>query len=80
MAAWHEDLAASHRDMALVTASLREDVTSLTTKLDVLTEVVQSSKVLHEGEPLGPLYSLRTGRLIPDFPEDVQALNALSGK
>lgn len=40
---------------------------------------MQNGKVVHEGEPLEPLYSLRTGQLIPDFPEDLQALDALSG-
>ncbi|KAG6057443.1 hypothetical protein E4U17_001327 [Claviceps sp. LM77 group G4] len=38
---------------------------------------MQNSIVVDEDKPLEALYSMRTGRLIPDFPKNLRALDAL---
>ncbi|KAG6038899.1 hypothetical protein E4U19_007945 [Claviceps sp. Clav32 group G5] len=41
---------------------------------------MQNSIVVDEDKPLEVLYSMRTGRLIPDFPKNLRALDALPGE
>ncbi|KAG6089750.1 hypothetical protein E4U15_001567 [Claviceps sp. LM218 group G6] len=41
---------------------------------------MQNSMVVYDDTPLDILYSMRTGQLIPDFPKNLRALDALPGE
>ncbi|KAG6129639.1 hypothetical protein E4U28_007734 [Claviceps purpurea] len=62
-------------------ALLRERFAEMYTKLRVidLNSIgrMQNSIVVDEDKPLDILYSMRTGQLIPDFPKNLRALDAL---
>lgn len=41
---------------------------------------MHNGNVVDEDEQLEALYSMRTGRLIPDFPKNLKALDSLPGE
>ncbi|KAG6236714.1 hypothetical protein E4U25_003414 [Claviceps purpurea] len=62
-------------------ALLQEGFGEMRTKLQVRdlnnSRRMQNDIVVDEDEPLDILYSMRTGQLIPDFPKNLRALDAL---
>ncbi|CCE28022.1 uncharacterized protein CPUR_01496 [Claviceps purpurea 20.1] len=62
-------------------ALLQEEFAKTGTKIRVLDlncgRCMYNGNVVDEDEPLEALYSMRTGQLIPDFPKNLRALDAL---
>ncbi|KAG6286147.1 hypothetical protein E4U46_005166 [Claviceps purpurea] len=65
-------------------ALLQEEFAKTGTKIRVLDlncgRCMYNGNVVDEDEPLEALYSMRTGQLIPDFPKNLRALDALPGE
>ncbi|KAG6236801.1 hypothetical protein E4U24_007657 [Claviceps purpurea] len=62
-------------------AMIQEGFAEINTTLRVInlnnSRRIQNDTVVDEDEPLDILYSMRTGQLIPDFPKNLRALDAL---
>ncbi|KAG6099203.1 hypothetical protein E4U30_006990 [Claviceps sp. LM220 group G6] len=65
-------------------ALLEEGFAEMRTKLRVIdlnnSSRMQNGMVVDDDTPLDTLYNMRTGQLIPDFPKNLRALDALPGE
>ncbi|KAG6123171.1 hypothetical protein E4U13_000412 [Claviceps humidiphila] len=65
-------------------ALLEEGFAEMRTKLRVIdlnkSSRMQNGMVVDDDAPLDTLYNMRTGQLIPDFPKNLRALDALPGE